>query len=221
MVSSLAPKLRPPIPHEHGAWVVLYAPLLITAVVLPTAAIWQTASLVGLITAIFLARNCVSIVLRRKRGWENAAAWLGVFTALGLAAAWPLVAGPGGAALLMVGAIGATLFIVHNLLLLGPAPKRLDRTRQGQILAIAALCLNGPAQAAIATGRLPWIAWVIWLSCMVFFGSSVFYVKMLLDAAKYRDQIDLERCRLSRESNLYHGLMLVAAISLGAVVGGW
>src|SRR5262245_59768731 len=109
-------RLRPPITHEHGAWMMLYAPFTIMAILLRPAEWDGSVALFIAVTFLYLARNCAAIVMRRRRGWESAAAWLAFYAGIAAAALWPILSGPGGGSLLMVAAIGALLILIHSAL---------------------------------------------------------------------------------------------------------
>src|SRR5581483_11988835 len=100
---------RPPIPHEHGAWVILYAPLFIALAATPPFALAPSLLLVLAVTGLFLARE---------------------------AAGRPLLRSYRRLALLHVGLLVVGLFALHALLLLWPARKRLDRSQWGEILGV-------------------------------------------------------------------------------------
>jgi len=70
-----------PVPHEHGSWVVLYAPLLIGLLAggrpSPAAAILLTLAATG----AFLARNAAGLLVR-GRGEADTPLWLALFSTL-------------------------------------------------------------------------------------------------------------------------------------------
>ncbi|MBV9852624.1 MAG: YwiC-like family protein [Armatimonadetes bacterium] len=59
---------RPPLPREHGAWVVLYAPLVITLVAYPPADREQALLLTPAVTGLFLGRNALGLLHRARLG---------------------------------------------------------------------------------------------------------------------------------------------------------
>jgi|SRR5579884_1595026 len=213
----------PPIPHEHGAWVILYAPLLIALATAATLSIAPALFLLLAVTGIFMMREAAGLLMRR-RGKVGTPLWLAVYTALFAAGAVPLLVYGFGPALAPIGLAAFVLFVLHSLLLLWPARKRLDRSQWGEILGVASLALTAPAGYVIAHGRLDTTAWLLWAVCTLFFSSAVFFVKMVLAAAKIKQEFDIHtRLKVGRNHLLYHALLLVAvimtAISLGAHTG--
>jgi hypothetical protein len=210
---------RPPIPHEHGAWVILYAPLLIALAATPPFALAPSLLLILAVTGLFLAREAAGLRLRR-RGQEGTAFWLGVYLALALAGALPLVLVYHRLALLPIGLLVVGLFALHALLLLWPARKRLDRSQWGEILGVGALALTAPAACVVAGGALDGRAWMLWAACVLYFSSSIFFVKMLLAAVKVRGDFGWpERWRIGRDNLTYHVLLVGGTVILAARFG--
>jgi hypothetical protein len=118
--------------------------------------------------------------------------------------------------LFVVGSIALLLFSIHSLLLKYSGRKRLDRTEWGEILGVAALTLTAPAAYTSATGYLDVRAVIIWLACVAYYSSSVFYVKMWLTAAKLKKSwCESSRRRTGQQNNVYN-VMLVIAVSISA-----
>ncbi len=214
---------RIPIPHEHGAWVILYAPMLIAVAAAGRFDPVPELLLLLAVTGAFLARNAVGLLLR-GRGKDGVAGWLGVYVLLFAAGALPLLAAYRRYALLEVGAVVAGLFLVHAALTVWPSRERLDRSQWGELLAVGALAMTGPAAWVVATGRFPAVAWALWAACVLFFSSSIFNVKMLLSAVKVKGEPSpSDRWRLGRDTLIYHGLLTVildaAAVRLGGLAG--
>src|SRR5690242_7076943 len=81
---------RPPIPHEHGAWVILYAPLVLGFCAAHTVnpVLWLVLTLA--VTGLFLAREAAGLLLRR-RGKVGSSIWLCAYSAIFLSGALPLL----------------------------------------------------------------------------------------------------------------------------------
>jgi hypothetical protein len=211
---------RPPLPHEHGAWVILYAPVAITIGALGPGGWLPTLLLLAAITGIFLGRHALGLLLRR-RGEPATWFWLGIYLALTAAGALPLFWVYHRWDLLVIGALAAGLFAVHTLLLLLPTRKRLDRSQWGEILSVGALALTAPAEYIVMNGHLDGMAWCLWATCTLFFSSSVFFVKMLLAAVKVKGLFGWrQRWRVGRDNVLYHLLMTVVIVGVTLVHGG-
>jgi len=162
----------PALPKEHGGWAMLYAPLIVGGVrggvVRP--------DLVGIaagISAAYLARAPATALLARRVPARAVARWLAVCAAVFLASALWLAWHPRRSALLALVGIGVVVFVLHSVLFL----RREDRSATGELLGIAGLCLSAPIGYVAAMGASIREAAVLWALCVLFFGSSVFYVK--------------------------------------------
>lgn len=173
--------LHPPVPREHGAWAIVYAPVLIGASASPQFRWWAAALLLLGITGLYLARNAASLAIRRRD--RAMLAWAAAYGTCGAAGILPLLAATHRLDLLQVGAIAAILFAAHAALSAVRGPVRFDRTMGGELLGVCGLTLTGPA-AYIAGGGHPGPdAWRLWALCALFFGSGVVYVKTAMAAA--------------------------------------
>ncbi|HLV80153.1 MAG TPA: YwiC-like family protein [Chthonomonadaceae bacterium] len=221
-LASSSPRLRvgpPPVPREHGAWVILYAPLLIALATATTLSVAPVLLLGLAVTGLFLMRDTAGL-LARRRGKLGTVFWLAVYAAVFAAGVVPLLFSAAAKALIPIGLVGIGLFAFHSLLLLWPARKRLDRSQWGEILGVASLALTAPAGYTVAHGRLDSTAWLLWLACTLFFSSAVFFVKMLLAAAKIRRELDFRaRLQSGRDHLIYHTLLLCIVIAAAFEIG--
>lgn len=207
----------PPLPHEHGAWVILYAPLVITLAALAPVPITPALLLFVAVTGLFLGRNALGLILRR-RGNAGTTFWLGVYLIVAAAGAVPLLLSPNRGNLLFIGGLAAALFGVHALLLLRPARKRLDRSQWGEVLAVGALTLTAPAAYAVVCGHLDAMAVCLWVSCALYFSSSIFFVKMLLGAVKVKGSFGWrERWQVGRDNVIYHLFLVIVVFGVTVV----
>ena len=69
---------RPPIPHEHGAWVILYAPLVLGFGASGVFAPVRWLLLIIAVTGLFLAREAAGLILR-GRGKAGTGLWLALY----------------------------------------------------------------------------------------------------------------------------------------------
>jgi hypothetical protein len=201
----------PPMPREHGAWVMLYAPLAIGLLARPPAPV-AALLLVIAATAAFLGQAAAAeLATPRPRagalGW--ALGWGLVLAAAGPALVW-LTGRP---LLLVLGLPAAALLGLHLRLKRGPARLRLDRHPAGQLLAAGTLVLTGPA-AWLAGGGDPAGAGLLWGACLAAFASGILYVNLRLDAVKLGKGLDgPARWRLGRPLLAYHAALGAAAIA--------
>lgn len=213
---------HPPIPHEHGAWVILYCSLLLGFGAAAVVAPMQWLLLTSAVTGAFLTREAASLLLRR-RGKTGTGFWLGVYLTFSLGGGLPLLFYYRVASLLLFGALAVLLFGIHSLLLLR---ERLDRSQWGEVLGVGALTLAAPAACTLAMGRLNSEAWLLWVACLLYFSSGVFTVKMYLNAARAkREWNETRRREIGRDTLQYHlllaGALIFAALRIGVGQSGW
>lgn len=209
-----------PLPREHGAWVMLYVPLLV-GLIAARAALPVALLLIFAVTGAFLAQDGLRLLARRRAG-RGTLLWFGVYSTVALAGGLPLLLFYGFTDLLILGGIAAVLLAVQAVLLLIPAKKRLDRSQWGELLAVPALTMTAPAAFIVGDGRLSAAAWWSWAVCALFFSSGILNVKMLLASARYRKGMtSAERLRIGRGNLGFHAAVAVtAAVSAFAWPGG-
>lgn len=202
-------QLKPLIPHEHGAWAMLYAPLLIVLVVLDRWALPGWLFLVAT-TAIFLAHEPLAVLvkLNPKRPsspqiFRAAKVWLTIYSAIALAATLPLVWSYQRWLLVPFGVVLLGLLSTHIYL----ASKREERTMGGEFLGVVSLTLTAPGAYYVVTGQVDWLCLLLWVLNILYFTSSIFYVKMRVSRfAKKKDAQSLTWQCVS-----YH-LVLIAGV---------
>ena len=212
----------PPVPREHGAWVMLVAPLAAGLVAAGPVEPLAATALVAAAIAAFLAQNAAALLLR-PRAPANAGPWLANYLAVLVPAGVVLLIGPGGPALVALALPGAALLAWHLRAQAGPAKDRLDRTGRGQLATAAVLALSGPAAWAVGRGSLGVEAFALWAIFLAGFASGVYHVNMRLEAVKTRAAFDAAtRWRLGREVVVYHVAIGLAAIAAAALLpAGW
>lgn len=200
-------KLKPPVPHEHGAWAMLYAPLLIAVVVLGHFELSVFLFLVAT-TAIFLAHEPLAVLVKlnpkrpsspqifRESKW-----WLAIYSALALAATLPLILLYQRWLLIPFGVVLLVFLTAHTYL----ASKREERTVGGEFLGVISLTFTAPGAYYVVTGRLDRFCLLLWALNIVYFTSSIFYVKMRVSRfAKKKDA-----SRLTWQCVNYHVLLTI------------
>lgn len=211
--TSLAPTqiTRPPIPQEHGAWFMLYVPL-ITMLIGLQAPLAPACLLILTVTGAFLGQH-TTILFIRNRAPKGAGLWLtlyaftfilGAITLLHIYALYDLI---------YIGT-PATIALFWLFIRSRFARKRIDRTFSGEMLAIAGLTLTAPTAITVATGHLSQTAIGLWGLYVLFFGSSVLYVKMRILAVQKKSGITIkDRLTLGSGLIVYHLLLLVNIIT--------
>lgn len=198
-------EMKPPLPQEHGAWAMLYAPLLIAVLVIGQFALTAFLFLLAT-TAIFLAHEPLSILvkLNPKRPsspqiFRASKIWLAIYLALALAATAPLLFIYQRWLLLPFGVALVVLLATHIYL----AAKREERSVGGEFLGVISLTLTAPGAYYVVTGRLDQISWWLWLLNIVYFTSSIFYVKMRVSRFAKKSSAQ----KMTWQCSIYHSFL--------------
>jgi YwiC-like protein len=200
----------PPLPREHGAWLMLLAPFLIPLVAAPSPRLFRGCLLLVAAVSAFGLQYVAGLILRRRRIAPNAP-WFALYLASLLAGLLPLVRVYRLSDLLLLAPLGAVLFGINVAAMLLNPRRRFDRSLPGEIVGVLALTLTGPAAYVVACGRLDHLAWQLWVACVLHFTSGVFLVNLLLTASRTKDIRDRRvRWHLGRGHLLYH-----AALAMG------
>lgn len=203
----------PPVPREHGAWAMLYAPLLLGLLAAPPPAILTPLLLAAAITAAYLGQHAASLLLRR-RGAQATGLWLGAYGALAIAAAVWLIAGEGYVVLLWLG-IPACLLLGWQAWRRRSTRRHIERSHRAQFLTVAVLAFSAPAAVATSGGETG-LAVLSWAAAAAFFWGSVLYVKMRVRGAGRSYREGSGRWRLGWPTGLYHLALLIAPLTWGA-----
>ena len=214
---------RAPVPPEHGAWVILYAPLIVGFGAAPAFFCFPTILLTLTVTAAYLARHAAALLFR-KRGKQGTGFWLGVYLAFFLIGGLPLGVVFGRWELGQIGGCIAALFAVHGIMTVWPSRKRLDRSVLGELLAVGALAMTGPAAYVVGDGRLDATALMIWTGNSLFYAGGVIHIKMYFRAATIKGEFHAaERLRAGRDNLLFHAALMLlvgwAAVKIGGPAG--
>ena len=204
------------LPREHGAWVLLIAPIMVGFMAAPVFSPAAAALFALGAGAAFLLRAPLQELIARP-GDRRALRWLGFYAVLTAGSFLPLIALLGCWKLLLF-AVPACLLLVQNLAA-NKSGRRFSAVNEAA--GVLGLCLGGPAAYYAASYELGPRAWTLWLLCSAFFLGPIFHVKMA--ALQHRAAADpallpgLER--MSRLSAVYHALAL-AAVGVWAAFGG-
>jgi hypothetical protein len=164
---------KPPLPKEHGSWAMLAVPLVIGAIVAP---IWRWSALLAMIAVLglFLARYPIETLIKTKKRNSMLIAWSIIYLALSsLSAAWLIIIdrliwlSP-------IGLLGAALMLFHFRM----AARRQEMSALGELSGIGGLAFGAPIVYYAASGYLDGNALALWLINLLYFGGSVFYIKL-------------------------------------------
>jgi hypothetical protein len=193
-------------------------PLIVGAAVAPIWQ-WRTLILIGAALAFFLLRYPLATIIKTRKRPTSDRPWL-IRWSIGYA----LIAASGGAWLILIerlyllipiGLIGAALVAFHLRLVY----RKQEMSAFGELAGIAGLALGAPLTYYAASGQLDGTALMLWLVNALYFGGTVFYIKL-----KVRQQPRLpapdrlsERLLKGRACLTYQGVVLTVIIALGAV----
>jgi len=214
------------MPREHGAWGLLLVPLFtgVVAGAISVERIWPMLLFTLAVLALFWLRTPVESLLgtaplsARTTSERRAAVLASTFLA-GLSAACLARLMWDGARpkLLLLGAIGALLFVAQTLL------KRLGRVMRmpAQLVGAMGLTCTAPAAYYTATGRLGMHALSLWAANWIFAGNQIHFVHVRIQAvraATFKEKF--QRGWLFFAGQLFL-LPVVAATSYGHVMPPW
>jgi hypothetical protein len=210
---------KPVIPREHGAWAILLLPLMLGAVI---AGRFTPAVLVLLASAlfVFLSYTPARVLSRHLTDQRQApgrlrqaAWWTALYLIPGIAGCVWLLA-HGHHALLLPGALAMASFLAALF-----ASCSMPKSIAGDLFSVVGLSLGAPAAYAVASGVLDRTAWLSYLMIVLFFGSSVFYVRMKINAiAVRRESLTWrEKWALGKPNILYQSVVIGIVVALAFV----
>jgi len=201
------------LPKEHGAWAMLYVPMLagvLVAGAFPLSVLLLTLSA----TSVFIGRGPLLAWLRARRRRKESGGLRDLalgYIACAFVFGAPLIFVYRLFWLLVLGLLTIILLWINSAL----AAQGRDRGVAGEIFAISGLALGAPAAYYAASGRLGTAALWLWVLSVLYFTSSVFYVKMRVLSSNRRRVEAYRGARLYCAS--YHALLFVGLIALAAL----
>jgi hypothetical protein len=205
---------KPILPKEHGAWAVLFVPMIIgiaTAGQFNLMVVFLALSALG----VFLSYVPVHAILRRYLGsagaedeLQSAWFWAIAYFLAGALFILPVLA-TGLWLLLPIGIVGLLCFFGNFLLTL-----RHSKTIAIDLTAVAGLTLSAPSAYYVAAGTLDQAAVSLWVLNFLFFGSSVFYVHMKIRARGLKKPRFswMEKLTLGRLNLIYHVIVVTIVV---------
>lgn len=206
-----------PIPKEHGAWAVLYAPIAVTLVAVGGADVRALLFLIA-VTALFLAHEPFTRLarLRSARSQDTGklqywTRWLVLYLLTAAGAALPLLLHYQLWQLLPLG-LAALLLLVARTFMAG---RRQEKSFGGEFLGVVGLTLTAPGTYYVMQGHFDALAFVIWVLNVLYFTSGIFYIKMRISRFAHKAGSH----SLAWQCGLYHlGLPGLVALTLSQ---GW
>ena len=170
-------RLTIPLPKEHGSWAMFSVPLIIGFAV---AASWQWRSvlLISAALGLFLVRFPIDTLIKTRRRPQVDRMWLIRWAVIyGLSAAlcggWLIVIDQL-YWLLPLGVVGVALLAYHWWLV----EHRQEMSARGELAGIFGLALGAPLAYYVSTGSIDGTAVGLWIVNALYFGGTVFYIKL-------------------------------------------
>jgi hypothetical protein len=198
------------LPKEHGAWAMLYVPFVL-GVAVAGHVNWPILLLLLSTTAIFISRESLLEWRRAQaRGRDNAEAGRMLLLYLALAAALgaPLILAFKLFWLIPLGLVGAALLLINS----EQATRLEERSMSSEVMAIGGLTLTAPAAYYTTSGQWNVTAFWLWLLSLLYFASSVFYIKLRIYRLNPRKQT--EQRQAWRSCAVYHSFLITALLAL-------
>ena len=177
MRENKASRLRIPLPKEHGSWAMFAVPLIIGFAV---AAEWQWRSIWLIVAALglFLVRFLIDTLIKTRRHPNADRArlirWAIAYGSIAAICGGWLIVIERLYALIGMGLIGAVLLIYHWWLV----EQRKEMSARGELAGIFGLALGAPLAFYVSTGILNGTALALWIVNALYFGGTVFYIKL-------------------------------------------
>jgi len=181
---------------------------------------WKPGVLFGLAAlSFFLARYPMTLLVKgrgRRTGWTDGWVWMTVYLALALAFTALLLLRHHRWLLLPLGALAAMLLAVYLI----QVDRRQEMTVWGEFLGIAGLTLSASAAYYVATGVLATTALLLWLVNLLYFGGTVFYIKLKVREQPRQPAPRSPWERLSRgQATLTYHILAVASVAVLSLFG--
>jgi len=212
-------RLNPIIPTEHGAWAVIFVPLVIGASVTESFSP-RVILLAGSMLGFFLSHVPLQTLLRRRlEGLRDAVVvrasmlWAGIYLGVGTIFLVPLLLS-GYWMIVPLGAVGVAAFLLTVCL-----RSRIPGKFLVDQIAVLGLTVSAPAAYVVTSGSFDRTAVTLWILNALFFGGTVVYVHLKIRASAARNPrlAWSDKARLGTLNVLYHVLALSLVIFLVAV----
>jgi archaellum biogenesis protein FlaJ (TadC family) len=166
-----------PLPKEHGSWAMFSVPLIIGLAVAGTWQ-WRSALLIFAALGLFMLRFPIDTMIKTRKRPTTDRAWLirwaGVYGSIAVICGGWLVAVDRLYGLIGFGVIGAALLVYHWWLV----DRRKEMSATGELAGIFGLALGAPLAYYTASGQIDSTALALWIVNALYFGGTVFYIKL-------------------------------------------
>lgn len=203
------------MPKEHGAWAMLLVPYLIGVHALGGLRAEIALGLAGILL-LYLSRPALMILLKRRvidgnfgDDAQPLLAGFSLFSSLGTAVFLWLIFGRGLTGILYLGGAGLALFLLYSWYSL----TRRERSAAAEFIGVAMLTLTASLGGYLSTGALGSDVMVVWILNALYFGASVYYIKMKRRASTKR----VERLSWQEKIGLAWKLLIYLTVLIVAV----
>ncbi len=211
-------RLNLPLPKEHGSWAMFAVPLIIGLIV---AAQWQWRSilLITSVLGLFLVRFPIdTLVKTRRRPTADRARlirWAAIYGSVAVLCGLWLIVIDRLVLLIGLGLIGAALLIYHWWLV----ERRKEMSARGELAGIFGLALGAPLAYYVSSGVLNGTALSLWIVNALYFGGTVFYIKLKVRQQPKEPAPDRvsERLVKAKACLSYQSVVLTLVILLAAL----
>ena len=212
VLNSEGPQFSPPKPKEHGAWGMLFIPF-VTGVGIAGSLTIETLWLLIAVTFAFLSQKPYANLLSPKQSlpgtlWmRRNLAWFCVYggTSSGLFAYLYLYYQMKG--LKIFGLLGVPIVLAFSYFI----RSKQVRTMPGELAGIIGLTMTGPMAHYAATGLIQAVGFWLWVLCILYFASSIFYVKAVVQShLRVRSKMSTQPSGMETACRFYHiGLAII------------
>lgn len=199
----------------------LIVPYLIGAIITEGSVGAEIAGLIGLLL-LFFSRAPLALLLKSRAvdgsfGPHSSSRWLNfsMLAAAGTLIFLYLMIANGLWRLIIVAAAGAGLFLMHEWIVW----RRRERSVTGELIGVALLTLTAPVAVLLSAWESWWLPAVcLWLLNAMYFGSSVFYIKMRLrTSARGRKPGDMRGKVIAAKGLMTYTAIVLMMLALLAV----
>ncbi len=211
-------RMSMPLPKEHGSWAMFAVPLVIGFAV---AAQWQWRSILLIAAALglFLVRFPIDTLIKTRKhptaDRPRLIRWSVIYGSIAAICGGALIAIDQLDWLVPLGLLGAALLIYHWWLV----DRRKEMSARGELAGIFGLALGAPLAYYVSTGALNSVAASLWIVNALYFGGTVFYIKLKVRQQPKEPAPDRvgERLVKAKACLTYQSVVLTLVILLVAV----
>ncbi len=205
-----------PKPKEHGAWGMLYIPFVIGVGIAGNLTL-ETLWLLIATTFAFLSQKPFAQLLSPKESSPGAKwirrhlAWFCIYAGISAGSFAVLYFHYQVKGLKIFGLLGIPIILAFGYFV----RRKEVRTVSGEIAGIVGLTMTGPMAYYVATGEFQAVGFWLWILCILYFVSSIFYVKAVVQSyVRLRSKLPSNSAGMAIACRFYHLGMIVILLLL-------